>query len=107
MTDYASHKTRLIEKRQELQGRLRLTEATEKREVEEGSNDNAQLWEVSEIRDALDDEAAAELEQVDRALERIDAGDYGICESCAKPISRERLDAVPYAALCINCAGNE
>lgn len=43
------------------------------------------------------------LRDVDRALAKIDAGTYGACESCGKPISSERLEALPWAVLCIDC----
>jgi DnaK suppressor protein len=46
----------------------------------------------------------AALEQIDDALERIADGSYGICEECDTKIPRARLDAIPYAALCVNCA---
>ncbi|WP_026370208.1 TraR/DksA C4-type zinc finger protein [Kallotenue papyrolyticum] len=42
-----------------------------------------------------------ELQQIEHALERIDAGVYGLCEVCQQPIPAERLDARPYATLCI------
>jgi RNA polymerase-binding transcription factor len=34
---------------------------------------------------------------------RIDAGSYGRCERCGQEIPEERLDAVPYATLCVTC----
>lgn len=43
-------------------------------------------------------------EQVDAAIGRIEAGTYGLCQVCGKPIDGERLKAVPYAAHCIACA---
>lgn len=42
--------------------------------------------------------------QVDAALKRIDAGAFGVCEECHGPIARNRLQAVPYARHCIECA---
>lgn len=41
------------------------------------------------------------------ALDRIDDGSYGRCEQCDEEIARERLDAIPYARLCIHCASGE
>ncbi len=38
------------------------------------------------------------------ALGRLDRGTFGRCESCGQPIARARLDAIPYAAHCIDCA---
>jgi DnaK suppressor protein len=43
------------------------------------------------------------LEQAERALARIDAGTYGECESCGKPIGKARLQAFPRATLCVEC----
>ena len=43
------------------------------------------------------------LEQGERALHRIDAGTYGVCESCGKPIGKARLLAFPRATLCVEC----
>ncbi|MBI1869989.1 MAG: TraR/DksA C4-type zinc finger protein [Chlamydiae bacterium] len=40
---------------------------------------------------------------IQEALKRIDDGTFGICEVCEKPISSKRLDAVPYATLCLPC----
>jgi DnaK suppressor protein len=44
------------------------------------------------------------LTEIDDALERIDNGTFGRCENCGKEISRERLDALPYARYCVACA---
>jgi DnaK suppressor protein len=43
------------------------------------------------------------LEQVNLALEKIDAGTYGVCESCGKAIEAARVKALPHASLCIAC----
>jgi DnaK suppressor protein len=43
------------------------------------------------------------LEQTEHALARIDAGTYGECESCGKPIGKARLQAFPRATLCVAC----
>ena len=43
------------------------------------------------------------LEQNQRALERIDSGAYGFCESCGEPIGKLRLQAFPRATLCVSC----
>lgn len=44
------------------------------------------------------------LDEVQDALERIQAGTFGNCEECGRPITTERLEAVPYAARCMACA---
>ncbi len=43
------------------------------------------------------------LEKVQSALKRMDAGTYGECERCGRPIDKARLKALPYAVLCIDC----
>jgi DnaK suppressor protein len=45
------------------------------------------------------------VKEIDQALERIDAGAYGRCESCSQPIPADRLRALPWAALCVPCSG--
>ena len=44
------------------------------------------------------------LGKVERALEMVSAGTYGICESCGKSIPLNRLDVLPYVTLCVDCA---
>jgi len=53
---------------------------------------------------ALRDRSRAELEKVEAALRKIEDGTYGACASCGKPIGAERLEAIPWAPLCIDCA---
>ncbi|MFC5751161.1 TraR/DksA family transcriptional regulator [Actinomadura rugatobispora] len=47
------------------------------------------------------------LAQSERAVQRIDAGTYGICESCGKPVGKARLQAFPRATLCVSCKQRE
>lgn len=47
------------------------------------------------------------LAQNERAIERIDAGTYGLCESCRNPIGKARLQAFPRATLCVRCKQRE
>jgi len=42
--------------------------------------------------------------EVDDALRRVDAGTYGACEGCGRPIAAERLAARPFARRCVTCA---
>jgi DnaK suppressor protein len=51
----------------------------------------------------LSAQARAAVDEIDRALAKIDNGTYGTCESCGQPIPRARLKALPYAALCVQC----
>ena len=47
------------------------------------------------------------LEQIEAALKRIEEGTYGRCEECGGAIPKARLEAIPYAALCVKCALRE
>ena len=60
-----------------------------------------------EVDESLEDNAEEIVREIDAALERIDAGTYGICVNCGEPIPEERLDAVPYAVLCLSCKRKE
>jgi DnaK suppressor protein len=52
---------------------------------------------------ALRDRAEAQLALVDEALARCETGTFGSCVRCGKPIDRDRLEALPWAARCIDC----
>jgi DnaK suppressor protein len=56
---------------------------------------------------ALTQRARGLLDQTERALARIDAATYGVCESCGKPIGKARLQAYPRATLCVACKQRE
>ncbi len=47
------------------------------------------------------------LAMIDRALDRIQQGIYGLCLVCKKEIPETRLEAIPYAALCVDCQAKE
>jgi RNA polymerase-binding transcription factor DksA len=49
------------------------------------------------------DQLEGTLKEVDHALRRVDGGTYGLCELCAKPVNEARLEALPFAKLCIAC----
>ena len=51
---------------------------------------------ASQLRDTLD--------EVEMALTKLESGEYGNCESCGQPINPARLEAMPTARLCIDCA---
>jgi DnaK suppressor protein len=52
---------------------------------------------------ALSMQAQTEVEEIDHALAKIDAGTYGTCERCGQAIPKPRLKAIPQARLCIAC----
>jgi DnaK suppressor protein len=60
-----------------------------------------------EINFILSDRERVKLKQIDDALERMDEGTYGICESCGLEIAEERLEAMPFSRLCRDCQQDE
>jgi RNA polymerase-binding protein DksA len=56
-----------------------------------------------EVDESLEENAEQLVQDIDAALVRIDQGTYGVCARCGSPIPVERLDAVPYATLCVDC----
>lgn len=48
-----------------------------------------------------------ELHEIQEAFERIKDGSFGLCETCRKKVPKERLKAIPYARLCVNCKKKE
>lgn len=69
-------------------------------DVMDAAMDTAQ----DEISSQLVEVESRELTQIEDALNRLRDGHYGECEHCNKPIPLARLQAVPYATLCIECA---
>ena len=57
--------------------------------------------ETGAVEDRLADNASHIAQEIRDALERIDNGTYGHCAVCGQPIPEARLDAVPYATLCL------
>ncbi|MDP8911136.1 MAG: TraR/DksA C4-type zinc finger protein [Actinomycetota bacterium] len=77
-------------------------------ELVSGSADNHMADGATETFDreldyTLEENSEHVLAAIDAALERIDAGTFGVCERCGQPIAEERLEALPYATLCIDC----
>jgi RNA polymerase-binding protein DksA len=60
-----------------------------------------------EIDYTLEENSEHVLAAIDAALKRIDEGTYGICQNCGREIGEERLEAVPWATLCIDCKRRE
>ena len=55
-----------------------------------------------EMASTLEDNSTHVLTEIDAALKRVDDGTFGVCTRCGKPISPERLEALPWATLCID-----
>jgi RNA polymerase-binding protein DksA len=60
-----------------------------------------------ELEQGLEEGAEDLLSRIDAALGRIEKGTYGSCENCGQQISEERLEAMPWATLCIDCKRRE
>jgi DnaK suppressor protein len=60
-----------------------------------------------EIDYTLEETDARLLAAIDQALARIEAGTYGVCVNCGAQIAPERLEAMPWATLCIDCKRKE
>ena len=53
--------------------------------------------------EALGSQELKRLKLIDSALTRIEQGKYGLCMKCGKKIPQDRLEAIPYALMCIEC----
>ncbi|WP_339392165.1 MULTISPECIES: TraR/DksA family transcriptional regulator [Brevibacterium] len=53
---------------------------------------------------AMRKQATERLDEIEAAMTRVEAGTFGICTECGQPIAEARLEARPYAALCVTCA---
>lgn len=56
-----------------------------------------------EVNNQIAEVETRELLQIDEAIAKFNGGSYGDCEGCQKPIPLARLEALPYATLCIKC----
>jgi len=95
---------RLLDKKAELTSRLERISANLRRGKEADSKERAKQFEDNEVVDALGNEAREEIAKISAALQRLEAGEYGLCVECGLPISDGRLDVYPYAEECIECA---
>jgi DnaK suppressor protein len=57
-----------------------------------------------EMNLALRESAEAKIQSIKLALDRLDQGDYGLCEVCGQPIDPDRLEILPHTTLCVQCA---
>jgi RNA polymerase-binding transcription factor DksA len=90
----------LRDRRQRVQADLR----REKDPLAKDSSDAAIQLENDEVLQAIDAAARGEIEAIDAALARLDAGQFGSCERCGSDIEIERLHAIAYATTCGACS---
>ncbi len=69
-------------------------------EIEERSQSEQQQYSLSQIGEAEQREIA----QIDAALQRLEAGEYGVCRDCGEEIDANRLAALPFVLDCAECA---
>jgi len=113
MADTAQYRTRIEAERTRLLADLRqrneeLAESADPLDPERGGMGNHPADVANDTEEAEKDMGLRQnvqmlLEQVDHALARLDAGTYGICENCGKPIPAARLEARPFATLDVAC----
>ena len=103
-TDLSQIRKLLVAKRDELMDIIRKNQDMEPitSEVGDDADQAGQSLEKEMIFEVSDNERNA-LDQIEGALRKIEKGTYGLCETCQKPIMKERLKALPFARYCIGC----
>ncbi|MDR6755991.1 RNA polymerase-binding transcription factor DksA [Mycoplana sp. BE70] len=103
MLDTALFKDRLVGRKHELYRRLHKIEGDLEATPNPDAEERATERESDEVLEEIGNTGLDELAAIDAALDRIEAGTFGICPKCGNPISPRRLEAVPQAALCEEC----
>ena len=104
------YKDRLLEMKKSLTKGVKTNEANGKENAADEVRDLADQASDSydrELAFGLSEAERSRLREVDEALERIAKGKYGVCDSCGKAISANRLKALPFARLCVDCKSKE
>ena len=107
MINFSSYKSKLLDLRNDLTQRVSAINKDlhhEEIAIEKDFAEQATQLENDEVLNSLSDEAKARVMQIDKALLRIKNSTFGRCSKCNAEIDPKRLDAVPYAELCITCA---
>lgn len=110
MSDFSVYKSKLLSLRGELTQRgdaISKDLHHEDEQIEKDFSEQATQMENHDVLMSLDQDTKTTVMQIDKALMRIKEGSYGSCESCGDKINEKRLDAVPFANLCIACAEKE
>lgn len=104
MTTIDTRKAALEARLAELKGRLVRIEDELEQPASENFSEQATEREDEEVLEDLGAAGVQEIRKIEAALDRIRQGTYGICVNCGDPIDEKRLDAVPAAPLCADCA---
>ena len=96
-------KTELLEKLEQL--RTLGQPSAERKEGSPFGKREEEADEASELekRLALEERLGESLTKVEHALQKYEAGTYGLCDSCGQSIEKARLEAIPQASLCLSC----
>ena len=84
-----------------------LHEEAEEATIADNVGETATVTLDRQIDYSLEEASNHVLAAIDAALQRIEAGTYGMCQTCGKPIGDDRLEAIPYATQCIDCRRRE
>jgi DnaK suppressor protein len=104
MSNYQELRATLQTKLAQLQRRVGKIEHDLRQTPDPDSEERALGRENDEVLEQLDKSGREELQLLQSAIARIDAGTYGACTQCGKPIAAQRLAALPYTLTCIHCA---
>ena len=104
MSEFAQQRKALEISKEELQQRIQRIHEDFATGRDSDSQEQASERENDEALSAICDEAEKELAQVNRALSKFEQLSYGRCDACGESIEMGRLEAVPYATLCLTCA---
>lgn len=107
MKSHQDTRQHLEERLTRLRDRLHKVEGDRRRErnpLDPDWEEQAITRQNDEVLDGLDAEGHHEVRAIRAALSRLDSGSYGICMTCGDPIAPARLEALPYAVQCIECA---
>lgn len=97
-------KQRLLERKVQLERQVAAIEHDFRQGRSSDLTEQAQERENDDVLNSLEYNAEQELHHINRALERMEQGDYTHCSMCRDMIALERLAAIPYTSLCIQCA---
>jgi DnaK suppressor protein len=93
---------RLIKKRNEVFETHKLSDEARiilsEHEVE--AEETAQKSAIADVLATLDEQAEKEIQAINRALARMELGEYGLCEVCGKGIEMQRLETIPWTSVC-------
>jgi RNA polymerase-binding protein DksA len=104
LTDEREHLEVLLARFDAEREEVRLSETSSDRSPDPNTAEGGSLAFELEKELSLEANARDLLGKVNRALETVDDGTYGICVECGKAIPVARLDALPYVTLCVDCA---